>query len=102
MRREYDHYLAIPHDPVDKPPKQLQKAISTFLMKHRPRMAPDQLLLPRLRYWNKDATRADAALISLRLNVMANQLLSFLITALLKTNFNAWPTTRRFRQATGR
>eukprot|EP00959_Pyramimonas_sp_CCMP1952_P405533 8499457-Pyramimonas_sp.AAC.1 len=59
-----------PHAPVDKPPKQLQKAISTVLMKHRPRTAPNQLMLPRLRYWNEGATRADADLVFLRLNAM--------------------------------
>eukprot|EP00959_Pyramimonas_sp_CCMP1952_P021308 449469-Pyramimonas_sp.AAC.1 len=59
---------------------------------------PTSLLLPRLRYWNSQASMNQADRIRLQLNILASNPPDACTIAALEALVNAWPTSRRYRQ----
>eukprot|EP00959_Pyramimonas_sp_CCMP1952_P221451 4629124-Pyramimonas_sp.AAC.1 len=49
--RARDHFLGLPGNPADAPPRALQAKIYHFLLHHQPLPHPTDLLGARLRYW---------------------------------------------------
>eukprot|EP00959_Pyramimonas_sp_CCMP1952_P090099 1886226-Pyramimonas_sp.AAC.1 len=96
------HPDSFPNAVQDAPSRKLQMKIYRVLRFHAPEPPPASLVRARVKYWTKEVPRRDQMdRLVLLLNLIGIRLPSFCLTATVKTMFNAWPTSKRFRCCAG-